>query len=598
MTYAEANSELRSQISHYNSEAREVRGEANALERECDKFERENERMRGELQDIADTTSDNANRLIESRNRATGHLNQSTDVMRYADDIFNSVMAEQANIAVLYRGFKNVETANKKIRELTNKIYFEFANFRMVRKIVRAFIDNVSLDMVSNEMIFKSVEKEHLQSPDFWLSCAMLAIMHWREDDQRAAERAIMKAMELDERQTLLFFMSFNLLFGRKSAALAWFRLYRKMPKTGEDAPIVLLLLHAVNLRNDASDPFAKEIVEFLIEEYDKSLAMNDRDEIVLKIKEKLVNFDSEKLDFESGAMRAYLRDYKTLSTVLEMARDNKVILEVVERSNNVPKSKGYVYIEKFLSNLLDTPDKKERAYTDEIRYNELIIENVGDLAKTEEAFKAIKTYEVSPFNFMRECVDWLFGDMSAEVSDLAKSNMFILCRSFVEDSAKSYFNDYRSRYTDVHPAVIKEYSTYINFNNKPTEKRKAQEYYEDRSKKQIAAIKDTGAIVSLVFSILSILAIIPVFVFMGTDMPDLILMGLLAVVGVGLFIGFFAIRAGNAKKRKVVAARMAEALQKTQEIIDKLFAEYDKYKAYYAEKDKIAEDVIFAIRR
>ncbi|MBR1891799.1 MAG: hypothetical protein IJ811_04835 [Clostridia bacterium] len=468
----------------------------------------------------------------------------------------------------------------------------------MVRKIVRAFIDNVSLDMVSNEMIFKSVEKEHLQSPDFWLSCAMLAIMHWREDDQRAAERAIMKAMELDERQTVLFFMSFNLLFGRKSAALAWFRLYRKMPKTGEDAPIVLLLLHAVNLRNDASDPFAKEIVEFLIEEYDKSLAMNDREEIVLKIKEKLVNFDSEKLDFESGAMRAYLRDYKTLSTVLEMARDNKVILEVVERSNNVPRSKGYVYIEKFLSNLLDTPDKKERAYTDEIRYNELIIENVGDLAKTEEAFKAIKTYEVSPFNFMRECVDWLFGDMSAEVSDLAKSNMFILCRSFVEDSAKSYFNDYRSRYTDVHPAVIKEYSTYINFNNKPTEKRKAQEYYEDRSKKQIAAIKDTGAIVSLVFSILSILAIIPVFVFMGTDIPDLILMGLLAVVGVGLFIGFFAIRAGNAKKRKAVAARMAEALQKTQEIIDKLFAEYDKYKAYYAEKDKIAEDVIFAIRR
>ena len=85
-----------------------------------------------------------------------------------------------------YVGLKNIELANKRIRECNNKKIYDFANYSAVRKIVIAMLDNIELGLVSDETITKAVEIKHLQLPDYWLTCALLSLMAWKNDDKES----------------------------------------------------------------------------------------------------------------------------------------------------------------------------------------------------------------------------------------------------------------------------------------------------------------------------------------------------------------------------------------------------------------------------
>ncbi len=580
-------------------DASQLRSAISDLQRECNQIERENNVMRQEISAVCNSAMAATASLTRSYNNANSKLDNSTNVIEYADETLHAISNEQDHIAVLYQGFKNIETANKRIRELTNKIYFEFANFRMVRKIVRAFIDNISLDIVTPELIFKSVEKEHLQSPDFWLSCAMLAIMHWKGEDEKAAKRAIEQALSLDEKQTVVFFMMFNLLIGRRDAALKWFNCYKKIEKLGDDVEFILLLLHSVDLRSEKADKLTESIKEYLFEEYNKSIEMNDRGAIVTLIREHLVQYNSSE-NFVFDYLRNYVKDYAVMSEVLEMAKDNEAILNFVESTNHPSKDSSYIYVEKFISQLLDTPDKKERAYTDEIEYNEMIIKCVGELGKAEDEYKIYKEHKYSPLNLMKECVDWLFGSRSLEFSETARRNMFFLCKELIEDAAHNYFNEYRKNNRENHPVAIKDYQTTVNFKSREPELRKAEAFYEKKKASQLATVKDTAFILCIVFAALSLVAGVVAIIFAAVlDNFLLVVLGIvLGVVAVLLvplgILKFFS----NKKKRKMIIASNDAMLIKVKEIICKLYEEYAQYITEYDRFDHVAEEIIFAIQR
>lgn len=54
--------------------------------------------------------------------------------------------------------------------------------------------------MVSDQTITRSVEVQHLQTPDYWLTCVLISVMAWRNDDKELADRAMDRAIKLDKR--------------------------------------------------------------------------------------------------------------------------------------------------------------------------------------------------------------------------------------------------------------------------------------------------------------------------------------------------------------------------------------------------------------
>ncbi len=570
----------------------DLRSAISQMQNECNRLASENSAMQSQINAICSSAQSAANSLARTRNKATNALDSSRSVIEQSDEIIRAVAAEQDNIGDIYRGFKNIETANKKIRDLNNKIYFEFVNFRMVRKIVRAFIDNVNLDIVKPEIIFKSIEKEHLQSPDFWLSCSMLAIMHWKDDDKDGADRAIKQALELDSRQTTLFFMSFNLLLGRKDAALKWFECYEKEEKSGADANVVLLLLHAINLRQEENDKLTEKIKEFLINQYEISKELNDEAEIVRDIRNHLVNGSGSALP-SFNALRNYLKDYSEMSYVLTKARDTSAILGFVEATNTAPRSKGYIYIEKFINEILDTPDKKEKQYTDEIAYNEEIIRCVGDLALADSEWNKKHDHEVAPLNLMQECVTWLFYTSGAEISDVARSNMFLLCKDLIEKAFDDYVKDYRSKMKYAHPAVIKDYATTLDFNAREREIQKAELYYDNKKKAQLAAVKNTAIVLAIVFAVLCVAGAIVSVVF---SLIPLMIVALVAAAACG--VSAFVTNIRNKKKRDMICKKAIQDTENCTKILNSIFVDFDAYVKSYQEYDRVVEQVNYAVKR
>ena len=577
----------------------QIRSEISSLQSECSQIESENNSLRNEISDICNSVQSAANSLGNSYDAAKRTLDDSTDIIAYAENTLKTISKEQDDIEILYHGFKNIETANKKIRELNNKIYFEFSSFRTIRKIARAFIDNITLDIVTPDLIYKSVEKEHLQSPDFWLSYSMLAIMHWKDNNENSAIKALEQAMKLDERETILFFMSFNFLLERKEAALKWFECYKKLEKTGNDAEFILLLLHATNLREDVNDPLTKLIKSYLVEEYKKSIPMNQKNVMVENIKNHLVQCNSSET-FVFDYLRNYVKDYPEMATILSMAKDNTAILDFVEKTNTISRGKGYLYIERFINTLLDTPDKKERIYTDEIDYNEAIIKCVGDLSKADKMYNEKHDHATAPLNLMQECIEWLFAGQSADISDVARSNIFLLCRNIIKEAAQKYFSEYRSKNKTTYTVRIKDYLTQTNFEDKSAENSKIEEFYNNKKITQLATVKNTSIILCIVFAVICFISGIVAFIYNRIMENNYMFIIMCAMLILTVFLSLSALIKSfkNKKKRKNIVESIDSSIIQTKSIVDSLFDEFKNYQSAYEDSDHIADEILFAIKR
>lgn len=84
----------------------------------------------------------------DSLDHATGVINHSINTSLSAYEL-------QGQIDQLYTRYKHVELANKKIRTLNNKKFYDFNTYRTVRKIVQGMMDNLDLHMGREEAAVK-----------------------------------------------------------------------------------------------------------------------------------------------------------------------------------------------------------------------------------------------------------------------------------------------------------------------------------------------------------------------------------------------------------------------------------------------------------
>lgn len=218
-----------------------------SLEAELNRQKAINRELRQELSEIEVGVSNGYRALEDCNNKICSTLNASTAKFEDSHQKGIAAIELQGEIDKMYVRFKQMELANKKIRECNNKKYYDFANYRTIRKLVQGMMDNLDVNMISDAVIYKSVEAQHLKTPDYWLTCVLIAIMAWKSDDRPLAERAIQRAIALDKKNSAIFFMLFNLRMQRDEAALKWFFTYQECPLKGSDQRNFLLLFALVS---------------------------------------------------------------------------------------------------------------------------------------------------------------------------------------------------------------------------------------------------------------------------------------------------------------------------------------------------------------
>ena len=542
-----------------------------------------NNELRSCMTELSIGVSNADRRMTEYKNKVQQSMSDSVNMINRSHENVIRAHEIQNEINKMYVRFKNMELANKKIRECNNKKYYDFSNYTTVRKIVQGMLDNLNLNLISDNVIYKAIEKEHLKTPDYWLTSVLLSIMAWKNDDAELAERAIDISMKLDKKNSAIFYMLFNIRMRREDAALKWFFVYQECELKGSDEKTFLMLFSMLSktLHDEIEDKIKYEIIEFV----NKVIAMNaqaegfSEEEIVDKIEAYHRKMkDGDKL--ELNMLKRCLTDYAEVAETVALAENNIHILQFIMDVANVSEIERNEYLDQFINDEIAKPNDVELSVYNEIEYNELVISCRGDMAKTEEIYNERQIKKSKELNLISEMIDWIYRkDMDAEVNGQVRKNMFTLTLALQNKAIEQYIENYRSRVKHKHAAVLGDYTTEVDFDNRTGESQKIKQYYEAERDNQMSQINNKLAIIGAIVAVLGVAGAI--FLNPATLVAS--------AVGVAMVVYNII---SNKNNKKHIIETCALNVRSKNELMDQLFAEYEKLKAQYAEYDAYADRI------
>lgn len=559
-----------------------LQSQLNSLEAELRQAEQINRELRGELSTVFNGVS-NADRELENYNSKIRNTLDNCNVsMHSSHQRVVDAIALQGEIEVLYTRFKHVELANKKIRECNNKKYYDFANYRTVRKIVQGIMDNLDVQMVSDRTIMKSVERQHLQTPEYWLTCVLISIMAWRNNDKELAERAMARTINLDKKNSAIFYMLFNLRMRRDGAALKWFYTYQECELKGSDQRTFLMLFSLVSktLSDNVDERTRNEVFEFIKKVIDANMKASgySEDEIIFQIKHYISRMQSSE-QLQYAILRKHCSEFGQLASTMVQAENNINILEFILKISNVPAEQKNTFLKGYIDELIAVPNQVEKDVYDEIAYNELVIKLEGDVTAAKEQFDAEQTKKANDLNLIAEMIDWIYERDSQEANGQIKLNMFTLTKMLQEKAVDAYVEEYRAHRKNNYAVTIGEYSTTVNFKREDEEYSKISQYYTDKKNDELATIKGWPVYVGLG---IAVAALIGCF-FAGFWLLIVTLGG----VGYGIFQLF-----SNKSRTRQIEQRCEESIKAINSTMAKLFAEFKQYSKELDEYDSYYEQI------
>lgn len=549
-----SNHALQQKLSGYESRLREAQRITNQLE--------------GELSVVANGAN-RAERELEAFNtKIRNCLDESDGRMQSSHGKIIDAIALQGEIEQLYVRFKNIELANKKIRACNNKKYYDFGNYRTIRKIVQGMMDNLEMNLVSDQMILKSVEVKHLQTPDYWLTCVLISIMAWRDDDKELADRAMAQALSLDKKESAVFYMLFNLRMARDDAAIKWFYTYQECELKGSDKSDFLVLFSLVSkgMTGSVNERLKNDIFVFINKIIrDNEKAEGYSEEMVLgRIKRYFLQMEPDepmkyamlqKVSPAAGQMQSVLMDAKNNIEILQF------ILDTVHVSEDVKNA----FIKDYIDKMIAAPNQTEKSVYEEIAYNESIIKCDGDVDKARKQNEENKIHNQKALNLINEMIAWIYSRDSKGMNGQIRLNMFTLTKSLQQEAVESYFNDYREREMRTFPIVIDDYSATVDPRQEDAELSKISQFYQDIRDKNFSAIKNWKAYFSFGVGIAAAAAAFLV----GPWLFALTAVG----IGFGLLLLFF-----NRSRRKNLELTCRNNIRRVSEQLKNVLAEFSEY--------------------
>lgn len=560
-----------------------LQSQLNQLENELRQVQRYNSELRGELSTIANGV-DRAHRDLEDYNdKIRNTLDNCNGTMHSSHQRVVDAIALQGEIERLYARFKNVELANKKIRDANNKKYYDFSNYRTVRKIVQGIMDNLDLQMVSDQTITKSIEVQHLQTPDYWLTCVLISIMAWRNDDKELADKAMERAINLDKKSSSIFYMLFNLRMEREEAALKWFYTYQECDLKGSDQRTFLMLFSLVSkaLADNVDEKTRCEIENFIKKAVEANLRSSGySEEAVINQIRSYFNRMQPTDQLQYAMLRKCCSEFDQLTSTMMMAKNNINILEFILRTVHVQTEERNTFLKGYIDEIISAPNQAEKDIYDEIAYNELVIRLEGEVDIAKEKFAAEQTKKANDLNLVAEMIDWIYEKDAQDVSSQSRLNMFTLTKDLQEKAVESHTEDYRSRRSSNYHVSIGEYSTVADFQREEDERRKIDAFFTEKRDNALSTIKDWPAYIG--FGV-GAAAFIGCF-FAGFWLLILTLSG----AGYGIITLMF-----NKAKRKQIEQSRVESIKATDETMQQLFSEFQSYQKELDEYDSYNTRII-----
>ena len=540
-----------------------------SLEAELSRQQSINYELRSELNTIASGVNRAYERLENERSKIANALDHSNNMLEQSKSKMAMALETQYEIESLYVRFKAMELANKQIRACNNKKYYEFGNYRTVRKIVQGLMDNLDMNLVS----------EH------WLTYVLLSVMAWQTDDKYLADRAMAIALQLDKKDSAIFYMLFNLRMDRESAALKWFEQYQQCELKGSDQKTFLLLFSLISRTLNASDEISqaakgeiRDYIDRIIRQTISSEGYSREDMVTRAINHMDAFVPGEQGNYP--LLRRYCKDYPRLNAALMQAKSNVELLDYYKKLLHVAPEERNLFIKGFIDELIASANDQEKAVYEEIAYNETIIRCEGDVDKAKEIFGSQKIHDENQLNLISEMIDWVYGVDKENVSGQSRLNMFNLTRDLQIEGIQARTQRYRAMDRSHVQATINDYSTAMDLNDQAGETMKADAFYRGKRDETLSQIKDWPAFIGFgagVAGIVGGIAVAPV---------------IFAAAAIGAGYGVFKLLS-NRSERKQAENRYQQDSAACGKIISDLCREHEALEQEFGGYDAYAQGIL-----
>lgn len=433
--------------------------EYNQLVNQRNRLAEEYNYLAKELQFSLNATIDSINQVIAVQKYVVPKLDYSAGHVVEISELVSSLQSEIEQLSSKYFIIKNISTASKKLTQLNNEYQRNFGLYNTLRRVALGYVVGVDKHIIDSATLRETVEKNYLENADYWISHCLMATMLWVSDEKEAAERAVSKAMSINQHKSSLYFLLINLHFGRSEAASRWFEYYIQdidVNNIGDEIRI-LLQAYLYNICGDNADFKAKmrDAFNSLLSSI-KNHSFNYDETIRNRVLE-FISSHVHKTAEEFIELQYTCSDYATLISALEDAEKNaeyaKYFDNLFNNDSDAPKNL-LERIQNVLYDLINTYDEAEMEIVRGMDYNDMVLRARGDVVAAQKMYDT--KYRPQKPNTLGDLVVKLALPSNEEDVDIRvrKFAVTFLCESIIS-AFEIFKKQYNSKIKDFHQVTI-----------------------------------------------------------------------------------------------------------------------------------------------
>lgn len=487
-----------------------------------------------------------------------GQINNVTGEVSNIKESFSSLEEEIHSFMKEIRGTTVVANAQNDILIKQQEYNKKFANYESVRHNLSGILDSINLNALSKSTLKNESEKIIYNTPNYYLSYALLAIASWFNDDKVGATKALNNALKLNDKKTSLLMAFVHTKLGRIATSYKWVKRYLKSqdPRSLDYDFTIFLDAFSENVFDKTINDLIKEELGRLTNSLKGSL--DEYEANVQRFSEFFKNNKKNK-NYEFY----YLKNYSNnAARLIENAANAEGYFDAYFSFNKLLESKYREpkTIDILIRNLVNSYDYEELKLKSDIARDELLIKYNGDPVKVEKGLVNSNLIYNTENNLYT-----LLANILLERKDVAVSTKE-MAASYLKDVIKAGLdNALPSSDMGVTTISINEYSgTTVNGENEKEliedMKKAIRLPYDNRIKS--ASYINMKTVGSIVIAILG-----AILAFSGFLIPGL----LIAIVAIAALV-IFTMQILNLKERILLEYQDAE--KKYQNVLENTLAE------------------------
>jgi len=536
--------------------------------------------------------------VAETHNAVVAGFNNTISVLgavdSHVDKVECNVKIMNDELSKLYQDFlayvkkadmqHQLELAESRIGNIRDRLKDEFGHHESTRRAMDGIVKAADFGLVSKETITRVAEELAIFDVRYWLTPCLLALAAWINDNPELAEKAVRRAIDLDDEKTSLLFALICRRAERKPSCLKWIQRYlanQDAERLDRKAVIILDAFASGLLGADSEGLVSKQLDEWITRLSDKVGFIEQQ----TTQWSEAINLKKEPFSGGYTYLPRYSKTWPQMQRVMEGAYLHATMHEYFATIFN-QESSGLALkdqLDDILVTLAGEFDDEELPLRRDYLLNELIIKYDGDKIRAQADMPTLQTAFETHKDFTQLLTDAAMKPEVAHASVSTQKFAIALSRDWISNA----YNDITAKNRMDIPHSIE--INVDNFNDQTVDGSNETELVarfekmvEDEKKAALAANTMTlfqqycmygGAVIGAI----GLIAMIAGNTFLG----------LLAIIaGAGLVLYHFSSKKAIEVRRQQIISQYDTKKEDGVKIIRATLAEVVDYRAQFAEKD------------